>query len=172
MSKITSRSPLIVGRTMEFTLDRKPMVTTPGRQHSSDSGPNLELNRRRLLRLAVSSFVGVQLPGRLIHAQSPPQSCPSPIPQNQTPSNGGPCPYPIPWLDKNGNHNQSPMLAVELSNIYHFKGKLARCNGCHGMGTDSKANRPAWGTPTTDYSYMAGEYWAARQAHQGIFAHT
>ena len=86
--------------------------------------------------------------------------------------NGDTDPYPIPWLDKNGNHNQSPMPNVELSNIYHFKGKLARCNGFHGMGTDNKGNRLAWGNPTTDYSYMAGEYWAARQAHQAIYTHT
>src|SRR5258708_24162987 len=79
---------------------------------------------------------------------------------------------PIPWLDKNGNHNQPAGPNVELSNIYHFKRKLARCSGFHGMGTDNKGNRLAWGTPTTDYSYMLGEYWAARQARQGIFAHT
>jgi hypothetical protein len=158
---------------MEFTVDPKPMVLTLlGRRHSNDRSPDQELNRRRLLKLAVSSIVGAQLPGRLLHAQSELQSCSPPIPQNQAPSNGGPCPYPIPWLDKNGNHNQSPMPSVELSNIYHFKGKLARCNGFRGMGTDNKGNRLAWGTPTTDYSYMAGEYWAARQAHQAIFAHT
>jgi hypothetical protein len=168
---------------MEFTLDPKPIgLTLPGRQHSNDHSPDLvspnphspdpELNRRRLLKLAVFSIVGAELPGGLLHAQSVPQSCSPPIPQNHAPSNGGPCPYPIPWLDKNGNHNQSPMPSVELSNIYHFKGKLARCNGFHGMGTDNKGNRLAWGTPSTDYSYMAGEYWAARQAHQAIFAHT
>jgi hypothetical protein len=64
------------------------------------------------------------------------------------------------------------MPNVELSSIYHFKGKLGRCSGFQGMGTDNKGNRLAWGTGTTDYSYMAGEYWAARQAHDGIFAHT
>jgi hypothetical protein len=64
------------------------------------------------------------------------------------------------------------MPNVELSSIYHFKGKLARCSGFHGMGTDNQGNRLAWGTPTTDYSYMAGEYWASRQAHQAVFAHT
>jgi hypothetical protein len=98
-------------------------------------------------------------------------ACAPPIPKG-APSNGGSCPYPIPWLDKNGNHNQIPKPNVELSNIYHFKGHLARCNGFHGMGTDNEGNRLAWGTPTTDYSYMAGEYWAGRQAHQAIFAHT
>ena len=40
------------------------------------------------------------------------------------------------------------------------------------MGTDNQGNRLAWGTGTTDCSYMAGEYWAARQAHEAIFAHT
>jgi hypothetical protein len=108
----------------------------------------------------------------LLTAQSAPQTCEPPIPLNHAPSNGGTCPYPIPWLDKNGNHNQIPMANVELSHIFHFKGKVARCNGFHGMGTDNKGNRLAWGNPTTDYSYMAGEYWAARKSQQGIFAHT
>jgi hypothetical protein len=158
---------------MESTLDRKPTVPMPAdRQHGGNRSSDLELNRRRLLKLGVASMVAASLPGRTLYAQSAPQLCSPPIPQDHAPSNGGPCPYPIPWLDKNGNHNQSPMPNVELSNIYHFKGKLARCNGFHGMGTDNKGNRLAWGTPTTDYSYMAGEYWAARQAHQAIFSHT
>jgi hypothetical protein len=132
----------------------------------------LELNRRRWLKLGVTSAVSAWVPGALLNAQSAPQSCAPPIPQNHEPSNGGTCPYPIPWLDKNGDHNQPAMPNVELSSIYHFKGKLARCSGFHGMGTDNEGNRLAWGTPTTDYSYMAGEYWAARQAHQAVFAHT
>ena len=140
-----------------------------------------EMDRRHWLKLGVASAVTAVLPGTLLDAQSAPQAgappipqaCAPPIPQNHEPSNGGPCPYPIPWLDKNGNHNQvPPMPNVELSHIYHFKGKLARCNGFHGMGTDNKGNRLAWGTATTDCSYMAGEYWAARLAHQAVFAHT
>ena len=148
---------------MEFALDTKPMTLT-----RSDLPPS----RRLLLKLGAASIVASSLPGRPLHAQSTPQSCSPPIPQNHAAANGGSCPYPIPWLDKNGNHNQSPMPNVELSNIYHFKGKLARCNGFHGMGTDNKGNRLAWGTPTTDYSYMAGEYWAGRQSHQAVFSHT
>jgi hypothetical protein len=171
MSKTPPKSLVPIGGTV-INLSKPMVATMHGRQHGNDSSPNLELNRRRMLTLAVSSFVGLQLPGQLLHAHSAPPSCTSPIPQNHAPSNGGSCPYPIPWLDKNGDHNQSPMPSVELSSIYHFKGKLARCNGFHGMGTDNKGNRLAFGTPTTDYSYMAGEYWAARQAHQAIFAHT
>jgi hypothetical protein len=133
---------------------------------------NFEIDRRRWLKLGLTSAVATALPGMPLHAQSAPPACAAPIPQNHEPSNGGSCPYPIPWLDKNGNHNQPAMPNVELSSIYHFKGKLARCNGFHGMGTDNQGNRLAWGTPTTDYSYMAGEYWAARQAHPAVFAHT
>ena len=129
------------------------------------------LDRRSWLT-GLTSTVAACLSGSLLKAQSASQSCASRIPQNHEPSNGGQCPYPIPWLDKNGNHNQAAMPNVELSSIYHFKGRLARCNGFHGMGTDNKGNRLAWGTPTTDYSYMAGEYWAARQPQQGVFAHT
>jgi hypothetical protein len=158
---------------MEFDPSRKPrMLSFVDRQQSNDRNLDLERNRRRLLKLGVASIVAASLPRGPLHAQSAPLSCSPPIPQNHEPSNGGPCPYPIPWLDKNGNHNQSPMANVELSNIYHFKGKLARCNGFHGIGTDNKGIRLAWGTPSTDYSYMAGEYWAARQPHQTIFSHT
>jgi len=130
------------------------------------------LNRRRLLQLGLTSAVAASIPAVLLRAQSTPDNCAPPIPPEHGMSNGGPCPYPIPWLDKNGNHNQSPAPNVELSNIFHFNGKLARCAGFTGMGTDNQGNRFAWGNPTTDYSYMAGEYWAARQAHHGIFAHT
>ena len=136
-----------------------------------DHVSRLELDRRRWLKLGITSAAAVSLRGTLL-AQSEAQACAPPIPQNHEPSNGGTCPYPIPWLNKNGNHNQAAMPDVELSSIYHFKVKLARCNGFHGMGTDNKGNRLAWGTPTTDYSYMAGEYWAARQAHKAVFAHT
>jgi hypothetical protein len=130
--------------------------------------------RRGFLKF-VSAFSAASIaPSTLLQAQaqSQPQMCSAEIPQHHEPSNGGPCPYPIPWLDKNGNHNQPAMPNVELCSIYHFKGKLGRCSGFHGMGTDNKGNRLAWGTATTDYSYMAGEYWAARQAHEAVFAHT
>ena len=137
-----------------------------------DHGPAFELNRRRWLRLGVSSAVAASLLPSVLRAQSAEPGCAPPLPQNHEPSNGGSCPYPIPWLDKNGNHNQPAAPNVELSSIYHFKGKLARCNTFHGMGTDNKGNRLAWGTPTSDYSYMAGEYWAARGAHQAVFSHT
>jgi hypothetical protein len=137
-----------------------------------DHGSCFKSNRRHWLKLGVTSALAACLPSLLLDAQSAPESCAPPIPQNHEASNGGACPYPIPWLDKNGNHNQAAVPNVELSSIYHFKGRLARCNGFHGMGTDNKGNRLAWGTPTTDFSYMQGEYWAARQAHVAIFAHT
>lgn len=130
------------------------------------------LGRRLLLKLGVGSALVSSVPRILLAGNSRTQSCAPPIPKNHEPSNGGTCPYPIPWLDKNGNHNQPAGPNVELSSIYHFKGKLGRCSGFHGMGTDNKGNRLAWGTVTTDYSYMAGEYWAGRKPHQAIFAHT
>jgi|SRR5580704_6147466 hypothetical protein len=133
-------------------------------------GLDAPLGRRHLLTLGVGSVVAASL--RTLSRQPPPQGCGPPIPQNHAPANGGPCPYPIPWLDKNGNHNQAAGPNVELSSIYHFKGQLARCSGFHGMGTDNAGNRLAWGTPTTDYSVMSGEYWASRVTHQAIFAHT
>lgn len=84
---------------------------------------------------------------------------------------GGSEPYPIPWLDKNGSHNQSPGPGMEPASIYHFKGHIARTNNFTGMGTDKKGNRLAFGAPSTDFSFMAGEYYAARQPQQGIFSH-
>lgn len=132
---------------------------------------NLGVSRRRWLMLGGASALATLRPP-VGHAQSASPNCAPVIPQHREPSNGGLCPYPIPWLDKNGNHNQPAGPNVELSSIYHFKGKLARCSGFHGMGTDNKGNRLAWGTATTDYSYMAGEYWAAREAREGVFAHT
>src|SRR5271155_1947742 len=86
-------------------------------------------------------------------------------------ANGGTDPYPIPWLDKNGSHNQPAGPDLEPSHIYHFKGRVARCSTFTGMGTDNAGNRISFGSPTTDYGVMDGEYWAARTTQQGIFAH-
>ena len=66
--------------------------------------------------------------------------------------NGGTDPYPIPWLDKNGSHNQPAGPQLEPSHIYHFKGRVGRCADFVGMGTTIKATelhlaRPQ---PTTD----------------------
>lgn len=139
---------------------------------TQDSTSALGFDRRRCLKLGMASVAAGLLRGAPLMAQSTPHACAPPIPSNHAPSNGGSCPFPIPWLDKNGNHNQMPKPDVELSSIYHFKGRLARCNGFHGMGTDNKGNRLAWGARTTDFSYMAGEYWAGRQSHRATYAHT
>jgi hypothetical protein len=86
-------------------------------------------------------------------------------------ANGGTDPYPIPWLDKNGSHNQPAGPNLEPSHIYHFKGRVARCSTFTGFGTDTEGNRIAFGSPTTDYGVMQGEYWAARSPQQGTFTH-
>ena len=80
-------------------------------------------------------------------------------------------PYPIPWLDKNGSHNQPAGPQLEPSHIYHFKGRVGRCADFLGIGTDNKGNRIAFGTPTTDYGFMEGEYFAGRTAQTGAFTH-
>lgn len=87
------------------------------------------------------------------------------------PSNGGKVPFPIPWLDKNGNRNQPAGPQMEPSHIYDFKGRVARCAGFTGMGADNKGNRIAFGTPTTDFGIMQGEYWAAREPQKAEFTH-
>jgi hypothetical protein len=99
-----------------------------------------------------------------------PANYPLPDEQSKT-ANGGTDPYPIPWLDKNGSHNQPAGTNLEPSHIYHFKGRVARCSTFTGMGTDNHGNRIAFGSPTTDYGVMQGEYWAARAAQQGAFTH-
>jgi hypothetical protein len=86
-------------------------------------------------------------------------------------ANGGTDPFPIPWLDKNGSHNQPAGPNLEPSHIYDFKGRVARCSTFTGAGTDNHGNRIAFGSPTTDYGVMQGEYWAARAAQQGAFTH-
>jgi hypothetical protein len=84
---------------------------------------------------------------------------------------GREAPFPIPWLDRNGSHNQMPAPNMEPAHIYHFKGKIARCNAFSGMGTDNHGNRLLFGAPSTDFSYFMGEYWAGRAAQQGAFSH-
>ncbi|HTU35248.1 MAG TPA: hypothetical protein VMF66_15705 [Candidatus Acidoferrum sp.] len=86
-------------------------------------------------------------------------------------ANGGTEPYPIPWLDRFGSHNQPAGLNNEPSHIYHFKGQVVRCNNFTGMGTDNRGNRIAFGAPSTDYGIMRGEYWAARTTQHGTFVH-
>ena len=91
--------------------------------------------------------------------------------QGGTTANGDTDPYPIPWLDKNGSHNQPARPDLEPSHIYHFKGQVARCSTFTGMGTDNKGNRIAFGSPTTDYGVMRGDYWAARTTQNGTYTH-
>lgn len=92
---------------------------------------------------------------------------------NSTPmtANGGTDPYPIPWLDRNGSHNQPAGPNLEPAHIFHFRGRVARSSTFTGMGSDNQGNRIAFGSPTTDYGVMQGEYWAARAAQQGTFTH-
>ncbi len=84
---------------------------------------------------------------------------------------GPPEPFPIPWLDMNGSHNQPAGPNLEPSHIYHFKGRVARCSGLNGIGTDDQGERILFGTRTTDYGIMDGEYWAARAPQAGVFTH-
>jgi hypothetical protein len=118
-------------------------------------------SRREMLRAGSLSLLPLAIPSTALASDdSPPKT-----------ANGGTDPFPIPWLDKNGSHNQPAGPNLEPSHVYHFKGRVARCSTFTGMGTDNKGNRLAFGTPTTDYGVMRGEYWAARTAQQGIFAH-
>ena len=119
-------------------------------------------NRRNFLK-AITSAGAVAAVARRTSAQQ--------AQDKLTTANGGAEPYPIPWLDKNGSHNQPAGPNLEPSHIYDFKGRVARCSTFTGMGADNKGNRIAFGSPTTDYGVMQGDYWAARTTQRGTFAH-
>ena len=129
-----------------------------------------KLNRRQFMYCgAVLTAAGAAFP--VSSVLSPALAATGAKPDFKFLPDGGTEPYPIPWLDKNGSHNQSPGPGMEPSSIYHFKGHVARCNNFTGMGTDNRGNRLAFGSPSTDFSLMAGEYYAARNPQQGIFSH-
>jgi hypothetical protein len=87
------------------------------------------------------------------------------------PVGGSDEPYPIPWLDKNGSHNQAgPRL--EPSHVFHFKGRIARSADFVGSGVDGSGERLAFGLATTDNSFMDGECWTSqRRVRTGAWAH-
>jgi hypothetical protein len=118
-------------------------------------------SRRDILKSSALSILPLAIPSASFASDD----------QEPRTANGGTDPYPIPWLDKNGSHNQPAGPNLEPSHIYHFKGRVSRCSTFTGVGTDNQGNRIAFGSPTTDYGAMHGEYWAARAAQQGTFTH-
>ena len=116
------------------------------------------------LSLASAGAASLLLSNNVAAGNKPPQS-------KLRTYNGGTDPYPIPWLDKNGSHNQPAGPQLEPSHIYHFKGRIARCADFVGMGTDNRGNRIVFGSPTTDYGFMQGEYFAGRAPQTGAFTH-
>jgi hypothetical protein len=133
---------------------------------NSSDNKSSSLNRRQFMYCgALLTAAGVAFPF------NPAMAAPAAQPDFKFLPDGGTGPYPIPWLDRNGSHNQSPGPGMEPSSIYHFKGHVARCNNFTGIGTDNKGNRLAFGSPSTDFSFMAGEYYSARNPQQGIFSH-
>ncbi len=85
--------------------------------------------------------------------------------------NGSTDPYPLPWLDKFGDHHQPASPTLDPSDIFHFKGRIVRCADFVGVGTDNGGNRIAWGAPSTDFGIMQGEYFAARAPQNGAYVH-
>ncbi len=128
---------------------------------STDDDPS-GYTRRRFLTLSIASGASASL--LLSRTSAEGDKLP---PSKPTTYNGSTDPY----LDKNGSHNQPAGPQLEPSHIYHFKGRVARCANFAGMGTDNKGNRIAFGTPTTDYGFMQGEYFAGRAAQMGAFTH-
>lgn len=139
-------------------------------------------SRRSFLRTGLGAVAGaaglVALPG-CASTGSMGAMAPSSAPHNRPienldaidVTNGGTDPFPIPWLDRNGSHNQAPGPGMEPSSIFHFKGKVARANDFTGMGTDNQGRRIAFGSKSTDFSFMSGEYFAGRELRRGAFGH-
>ncbi|HTZ48259.1 MAG TPA: hypothetical protein VMH20_11745 [Verrucomicrobiae bacterium] len=125
------------------------------------NGSRSGFSRRGLLKGSALSAIALVQPGAMRAADDAAPRV----------ANGSSDPFPIPWLDKNGSHNQPAGPNLEPSLIYHFKGFSARCNTFTGMGTDNQGNRVPFGSPTTDYGVMSGEYWAARTTQHGTFTH-
>jgi len=130
--------------------------------HTQSRGPvTCRVTRRDILKSSALALLPLAIPSASYAASD----------SQPTTANGSTDPYPIPWLDKNGSHNQPAGPNLEPSHIYHFRGRVARCSTFTGMGTDNQGNRIAFGSPTTDYGVMLGEYWAARAPQQGTFSH-
>ncbi|GEJ57146.1 hypothetical protein [Anaeromyxobacter diazotrophicus] len=138
------------------------------RTSPSSSGP-LALDRRRFLAglglggaLAAARLGGV---ARAVESAGKGEVLPAPVGGSAEPS-------AIPWLDKNGSHNQSPGPRAEPSSIFHFKGRIARANDFEGTGQDGQGNALPWGEPSTDFSFMDGVYWpTTRIERRGTFSH-
>ena len=83
-------------------------------------------SRREMLKSSALALLPLVIPSatNALHEQQP------------MTANGGTDPYPIPWLDKNGSHNQPAGANLEPSHIYHFKGRVARSSTFTGIGTD------------------------------------
>ncbi len=128
------------------------------------SAPFFTRRRFLLSGAALAAASAVRLPRSASAADDPAQ-------KTSFVYDGSKDPYPIPWLDKNGSHNQPAGPNMEPSHIFHFKGMIARCADFAGMGTDGKGNRLAFGSPTTDNDIMLGEYFTGRMAQNGAFAH-
>jgi hypothetical protein len=74
---------------------------------------NHGFSRRRFLMAGGALMVASALPGQVLADTG--SSHPEPFTYD-----GSTSPYPIPWLDKNGSHNQPAGLDKEPSHIYHF----------------------------------------------------
>lgn len=116
------------------------------------------------LGIAAAGAASLLLPDGAVAKSESPQS-------EMRTYNGGTDPYPLPWLDKFGDHHQPASPTLDSSDIFHFKGKIVRCADFVGMGTDNKGNRIAFGAPSTDFGIMQGEYFAARAPQTGAFVH-
>jgi hypothetical protein len=91
---------------------------------STDDAPS-GCTRRRFLTLSIASGAAASL---LLSRNSPEGD--KPPSSKPTTYNGGTDPYPIPWLDKNGSHNQPAGPQLEPSHIFRMRERRSLLKWC------------------------------------------
>jgi hypothetical protein len=155
---------------MELTFDPRPTTPTAlDRQHDNYSRAK---NRRGLLKLGLVSIV-VSQTGRLLHSQSAPQFCAAPyrrITRHPTVALAH-IPFPgstrmvITTKARCGTSNYPTSIITSMVSWRAAMVFTAWVRTIRAIVSPGALPRPTTAT-------LTGEYWAARQAHQAIFAHT
>jgi len=156
---------------MKSRLTAKPTMLTPIDQVPCNGRSSVvEPNRRLLLKLGAASFLAPSLPGKPCFTPNPGRN-PALHPSRRITRQptAALVRIPFPGLTKTAITIRA---RCRTSNYQTFTTSQESWRA----PTDSMARvliitatASLGGTPTTDYSYMAGEYWAGRQSRQGVF---
>ena len=96
-----------------------------GRPIDAFAEPRSYFSRRDMLKSSALALLPLAIPSANYALRD----------QQPVTANGGTDPYPIPWLGKNGSHNQPAGPHLEPSHVDHFKGRVAPCSTFTGIGT-------------------------------------